>query len=144
MAQFINNLAQTLVDAVVAKPKESLIATMAITGIAAVATGYHVKNFLRNKTKADHTATSKSEPFDQAKEASIAAVWEARRQQAMTDISVALLKDTGAPWMNGMTSKEQKAIELRLEVNTNCRNRDDRRMRQTEQRIVELITSSSI
>ena len=144
MNQFINKLAQALTDTVVAHPKESLAAAAVMITTTTVAVGYCVKNRLRSKNQTVNGETSKSEPFDQAKEASIAAVWEARRQQAMTDISVALLKDTGTPWMNGMTTKERKAIELRLEVNTNCRNRDDRRMRQTEQRIVELITSSSI
>jgi hypothetical protein len=68
--------------------------------------------------------------------------WETRRLEALANIEDGLKRDTGTVWMNGLTSKQQKAIDLRAEVNTHCRNRSDSMMRYTEERIRSFQKSS--
>lgn len=61
--------------------------------------------------------------------------WDDRRLQALADIDDGLSRDKGTKCFSGLTHKQEQAIDLRAEVNTNCRNRSEALMAYTEQRI---------
>lgn len=64
-----------------------------------------------------------------------ASKWEDRRKEACANIDDGLTRDTGTTWLNGLTSKQQKAIQLRAEVSQHCRNRSEAMMSYTEKQI---------
>lgn len=71
-----------------------------------------------------------------------AAKWEQRKQEALANIEDGLSRDSGTKWMDGLTSKQKLAIELRAEVTKNCRDRSEAMMSYTEDRITSFQRSS--
>jgi hypothetical protein len=66
-----------------------------------------------------------------------AAKWESRKAEAFANIELGLVNDTSMKRFSGMTSKQEKAVELRAEVTQHCRNRSESMMTYTEKRITE-------
>lgn len=70
-----------------------------------------------------------------------AAKWDQRRQEAFDNIELALKNDQSMKRISGLTTKQEKAIELKADATKHCRDRSESMMSHVERRITALQTS---